>query len=132
MAEEALAKSGLHLDSFNKIRLLQTDLAESGNELCDEVKEFRNKVNAFQSSTDGLMETLKEFTKMVDSEKLRTMSSRNALKAADKQKIADAQQLQILIRERRIELERLRVEYEAAQKEENEQKEYLQKFLSPT
>lgn len=40
--------------------------------------------------------------------------------------------LQILIRERRIELERLRVEYEAAQKEENEQKEYLQKFLSPT
>uniref|UniRef100_A0A0M3I1A1 Intraflagellar transport protein 20-like protein n=1 Tax=Ascaris lumbricoides TaxID=6252 RepID=A0A0M3I1A1_ASCLU len=132
MAEEALAKCGLHLDSFNKIRLLQTDLSESGYELTDEVKEFRSKVNAFQSNTDGIMEILHEFAKMVDSEKLRAMSSRNALKMADKQKIADAQQLQILIRERRIELERLRVEYEAAQKEENEQKEYLQKFLSPT
>ncbi|VDK43833.1 unnamed protein product [Anisakis simplex] len=131
MAEEALAKSGLHLDSFNKIRLLQTDLAESSGELCDELKEFRNKVNAFQSNTDSLMETLNEFAKMVDIERLRAMSSRNALKAADKQKAADAQQLQILIRERRIELERLHVEYEAALREESEQKEYLNKFLSP-
>lgn len=88
------------------------------------------------------------------------MSTRSALKTADKQKFANVQQLevlflftfksrnvhctfqallkyrlqrlQILVREREVELERLRVELEAAQRQENAQKNYLQKFLSPT
>jgi hypothetical protein len=36
-----------------------------------------------------------------------------------------------VIRERQIELERLRIEFEAVQREESEQKEFLQQLLAP-
>lgn len=39
--------------------------------------------------------------------------------------------LQILIREREVELERLHAELESTQRQEYALKEYLQKFLSP-
>ncbi|VIO87313.1 conserved hypothetical protein [Brugia malayi] len=58
------------------------------------------------------------------------MSSRNALEMADKQHVVEEQQLQILIREREVELERLHAELQCIQRQESALKEYLQKFLS--
>jgi hypothetical protein len=39
--------------------------------------------------------------------------------------------MQILIRERQVELERLRIEHESLRREENDQRDYLQQFLAP-
>uniref|UniRef100_A0A1I7WFX0 Sporulation protein n=1 Tax=Heterorhabditis bacteriophora TaxID=37862 RepID=A0A1I7WFX0_HETBA len=65
-----------------------------------------------------------------EAEKLRAMSSRSALKSIDKQKMTDTHQMQIIIRERQVELERLHTELTAAQSIEREQKEYLQQLIN--
>lgn len=43
-----------------------------------------------------LEKTIIQLAGLVESEKLRAMASRTALKAADKQKMADAQQMQVI------------------------------------
>ena len=40
MADEALAKAGLHFDELNKIRVLEPDVAQQTIELKDECREF--------------------------------------------------------------------------------------------
>ncbi len=40
MADEALARAGLHFDELNKIRVLEPEIATQTNELKDECKEF--------------------------------------------------------------------------------------------
>uniref|UniRef100_A0A0R3S0E5 Intraflagellar transport protein 20-like n=1 Tax=Elaeophora elaphi TaxID=1147741 RepID=A0A0R3S0E5_9BILA len=131
MADEALMKAGLFVDAYNKIRLLQPDVADASNEIVEEVKELVNKLNTFSDATETIIKTFDVLAITVESEKIRAMSSRNALKTADKQHVADEQQLQILIREREVELERLHIELESIQRQEHALKEYLQKFISP-
>ncbi|CAG9531765.1 unnamed protein product [Cercopithifilaria johnstoni] len=131
MADEALMKAGLHIDAYNKIRLLQPDVADASNEIVEEAREIVNKLNTFSNAAEAIIKIFDGLATTVKGEKIRAMSSRNALKTADKQHVADEQQLQILIREREAELERLRVELESTQRQEYALKEYLQKFLSP-
>ena len=40
MADEALARAGLHFDELNKIRVLEPEVAQQTNELKDECKDF--------------------------------------------------------------------------------------------
>ena len=40
MADEALAKAGLHFDELNKIRVLEPEVATQTRELKEECKEF--------------------------------------------------------------------------------------------
>lgn len=40
MADEALARAGLHFDELNKIRVLEPDVAQQTVELKEECKEF--------------------------------------------------------------------------------------------
>uniref|UniRef100_A0A915PT13 Uncharacterized protein n=1 Tax=Setaria digitata TaxID=48799 RepID=A0A915PT13_9BILA len=135
MADEALSKVGLYVDAYNKIRLLRPgngsrDVATASSELIEEAKEVVNKLNTFNNATEGIIKAFDELAMTVECEKIRAISSRNVLKSADKQYVADAQQLRILIRERETELERLRAELESTQRQEYSLKEYLQKFLS--
>ncbi|VDK67019.1 unnamed protein product [Onchocerca ochengi] len=131
MVDEALMKAGLYVDAYNKIRLLQPDVADASNELVEGAKEMVNKLNTFNDATATIIKAFDGLAITVEGEKIRAMSSRNALKSVDKQHVADEQQLQILIREREVELERLHVELESTQRQEHALKEYLQKFLSP-
>ncbi|EFO18254.1 hypothetical protein LOAG_10238 [Loa loa] len=131
MADEALMKLGLFVDAYNKIRLLQPDVADASNELVEEVKEIVNKLNTFSEATEAIIKAFDGLAITVEGEKIRAMSSRNALKTTDKQHVANEQQLQILIREREVELGRLHAELESTQRQEFALKEYLQKFSSP-
>ncbi|KAK6111028.1 Intraflagellar transport complex B subunit 20 family protein [Brugia pahangi] len=130
MADEALMKAGLYLDAFSKIRLLQPGIADVSNELVEEAKEIVNKLNTFNEATEAIIKAFDGLAKTVEGEKIRAMSSRNALEMADKQHVVEEQQLQILIREREVELERLHTELQCIQRQESALKEYLQKFLS--
>ena len=40
MADEALAKAGLHFDELNKLRVLEPEVATQTNELKEECKDF--------------------------------------------------------------------------------------------
>ncbi|VDP13111.1 unnamed protein product [Onchocerca flexuosa] len=120
---------------FNQTRIhtnkLFLDVADASNELIEGAKEIVNKLSTFNDTTAAIIKAFDGLAITVEGEKIRAMSSRNALKSVNKQHVADEQQLQILIREREVELERLHIELESTQRQEHALKEYLQKFLSP-
>ncbi|MFH4983741.1 hypothetical protein AB6A40_010450 [Gnathostoma spinigerum] len=131
MATEALSKVGLYIDAFNTIRLLPPELADSSNDLCEKSKEFISKLQILNSTTTDLLEMISELSKIVENEKLLAISSRNLTESKIGRKPTDIQQLQVYVREKQMELARLEIELEAVRKEENEQKEQIQRFLSP-
>ncbi|XP_048735102.1 intraflagellar transport protein 20 homolog [Ostrea edulis] len=129
MADEALARAGLHFDELNKIRVLEPDVAQQTVELKEECKEFVDKIGDFQKIVGSFIEVVDNVSKEVEKEKMKAIGSRNLLKSIAKQREAQQQQLQALITERKMQLERLRIQYEALQKEENEQNEFIEQFI---
>ncbi|XP_061188630.1 intraflagellar transport protein 20 homolog [Saccostrea echinata] len=129
MADEALARAGLHFDELNKIRVLEPDVAQQTVELKEECKEFVDKIGDFQKIVGSFIEVVDNVSKEVEKEKMKALGSRNLLKSIAKQREAQQQQLQALITEKKMQLERLRIQYDALQKEENEQNEFIEQFI---
>uniref|UniRef100_A0A914DU28 Intraflagellar transport protein 20 n=1 Tax=Acrobeloides nanus TaxID=290746 RepID=A0A914DU28_9BILA len=132
MADNGLLQnSGITIDELNKIRLVPSDVAESSATIRTESENFIQKLEHFDDYIKRITDTLQELGKISDAERLRAMSAQNAVKNKDNQREEENRQIQIIIRERQIELERLKVELQALQKIETQQAEYLQKLRSP-
>lgn len=129
MADEALARAGLHFDELNKIRVLEPEVSQQTTELKEECKDFVDKIDEFQKIVGTFIEVVDNVSKEVEKEKMKAIGSRNLLKSIAKQREAQQQQLQALITERKMQLERLRIQYEALQKEESEQNEFIEQFI---
>ncbi|KAK3587278.1 hypothetical protein CHS0354_034424 [Potamilus streckersoni] len=129
MADEALSRAGLHFDELNKIRVLEPEVSTQTNELKEECKEFVDKIDNFQKIVGQFIEVVDNVAKEVEKEKMKAIGSRNMLKSIAKQREAQQQQLQALITEKKMQLERLRIQYEALQKEESEQNEFIEQFI---
>ncbi|XP_022342480.1 intraflagellar transport protein 20 homolog [Crassostrea virginica] len=129
MADEALARAGLHFDELNKIRVLEPEVAQQTVELKEECKEFVDKIGDFQKIVGSFIEVVDNVSKEVEKEKMKALGSRNLLKSIAKQREAQQQQLQALITEKKMQLERLRIQYDALQKEETEQNEFIEQFI---
>ncbi|XP_067928006.1 intraflagellar transport protein 20 homolog [Watersipora subatra] len=129
MADEALAQAGLHFDELNKIRVLEPDVYQQTTELKEECKGFVEKMTTFQKIVGSFITTVDSVAQQVDKEKIKAIGSRNLLKSMSKQREAQQQQLQALIVEKRMQLERLRLQYESLQKEESEQNEFIEQFI---
>ena len=53
MAEEALARAGLHIDDLNKIRLLEPEFTQHTTEIRDQCKDFLDSmpnINSIQKN----------------------------------------------------------------------------------
>ncbi|XP_053502324.1 intraflagellar transport protein 20 homolog isoform X2 [Ictalurus furcatus] len=83
----------------------------------------------FQKIVGGLIEMVDELAKEAEREKMKAIGARNLLKSVAKQREAQQQQLQALIAEKRMQLERYRIEYEALSKVEAEQNEFIDQFM---
>ncbi|XP_053375165.1 intraflagellar transport protein 20 homolog [Mercenaria mercenaria] len=129
MADEALSRAGLHFDELNKIRVLEPDVQSQTVELKEECKDFVDKIGDFQKIVGTFIEVVDNVSKEVEKEKMKAIGSRNLLKSIAKQREAQQQQLQALIAERKMQLERLRIQYENLQKEESEQNEFIEQFI---
>ncbi|CAD6184474.1 unnamed protein product [Caenorhabditis auriculariae] len=127
MTEQILQKAGLYVDDLNRIRLIDPEVADSLQSTHERATELVGHLKAFQNNTSTLIDSMEEVARVVESEKIRALSSKGAANSG-KQRESDAQSLQMLIRERQVELERLRVELAAAQKIEQEQKEQINVF----
>ncbi|PVD31430.1 hypothetical protein C0Q70_06842 [Pomacea canaliculata] len=106
MADEALAKAGLHFDELNKIRVLEPDVAQQTRELKEECKDFVDKIGEFQKIVGTFIEMVDAVAKEVEKEKMKAIGARNLLKSIAKQREAQQLQLQALIIEKRMQLER--------------------------
>ncbi|XP_060585500.1 intraflagellar transport protein 20 homolog [Ruditapes philippinarum] len=129
MADEALSRAGLHFDELNKIRVLEPEVQSQTTELKEECKDFVDKIGDFQKIVGTFIEVVDNVSKEVEKEKMKAIGSRNLLKSIAKQREAQQQQLQALIAERKMQLERLRIQYENLQKEESEQNEFIEQFI---
>ncbi|XP_070572775.1 intraflagellar transport protein 20 homolog [Ptychodera flava] len=129
MADEALAKAGLHFDELNKVRVLEPEIAGQTTELKEECKEFVEKIAEFQKIVGSFIDVVDKVAKEVEKEKMKAIGSRNLLKSIAKQREAQQQQLQALIAEKKTQLERYRMQYNSLMKEEAEQTEFIEQFI---
>ncbi|XP_077995878.1 intraflagellar transport protein 20 homolog [Glandiceps talaboti] len=129
MADEALAKAGLHFDELNKVRVLEPEIAGQTTELKEECKDFVDKIAEFQKIVGSFIDVVDKVSKEVEREKMKAIGSRNLLKSIAKQREAQQQQLQALIAEKKTQLERYRMQHNALLKEEAEQSEFIEQFI---
>ncbi|KAG8590285.1 hypothetical protein GDO81_006711 [Engystomops pustulosus] len=129
MAKDSLSEAGLHFDDLNKLRILDPDVSQQTTELKEECREFVEKIDDFQKIVGGLIELVDQLAKETENEKMKAIGARNLLKSIAKQREAQQQQLQALIAEKKMQLERYRIEYEALCKVEAEQNEFIDQFI---
>lgn len=129
MEKDPLAEAGFYFDELNKLRVLEPEVNQSTLELKEECKEFVDKIGQFQKIVGGLMELVDELAKEAETEKMKAIGARNLLKSVAKQREAQQQQLQALITEKKMQLERYRIECEALSKVESEQNEFIDQFI---
>lgn len=129
MAKDILGEAGLHFDELNKLRVLDPEVTQQTTELKEECKDFVDKIGQFQKIVGGLIELVDQLAKEAENEKMKAIGARNLLKSIAKQREAQQQQLQALIAEKKMQLERYRVEYEALCKVEAEQNEFIDQFI---
>lgn len=129
MAKDILGEAGLHFDELNKLRVLDPEVTQQTTELKEECKDFVDKIGQFQKIVGGLIELVDQLAREAETEKMKAIGARNLLKSIAKQREAQQQQLQALIAEKKMQLERYRVEYEALCKVEAEQNEFIDQFI---
>lgn len=125
MANDALTKSGLYLDELSKVKIVSPQTYQQSQELKEESVEFLSsefkmqivhsnfrerkpisEVKSFDSVVDNFIQLVDSLSKKVEQEKIRAIGSRNSLKTVSRQKQLEIQQLETLIHEKQIELER--------------------------
>ncbi|XP_009468111.1 PREDICTED: intraflagellar transport protein 20 homolog [Nipponia nippon] len=87
------------------------------------------KIVEFQKIVGSLIELVDQLAKAAESEKMKAIGARNLLKSIAKQREAQEQQLQALIAEKKMQLERYRIEYETLCKIEADQNEFIDQFI---
>ncbi|XP_074045134.1 intraflagellar transport protein 20 homolog isoform X1 [Macrotis lagotis] len=107
MAKDILGDAGLHFDELNKLRVLDPEVTQQTIELKEECKDFVDKIGQFQKIVGGLIELVDQLAKEAENEKMKAIGARNLLKSIAKQREAQQQQLQALIAEKKMQLERL-------------------------
>uniref|UniRef100_A0AC34Q5W9 Intraflagellar transport protein 20 n=1 Tax=Panagrolaimus sp. JU765 TaxID=591449 RepID=A0AC34Q5W9_9BILA len=123
--------SNIVIDELNQVRLVSPDLAEDSTHLSDETTKFVDKFSRFNELVESIAQMMTELGNVADAERLRAMSIQNAAKQTENQRLEEAQQLKILVHEKQVELERLKVELQELQRLELQQNEFLQKLRLP-
>lgn len=122
---DVLSRVGLYIDNQNEIRLLEPSIYQRSIELRDLSDQFMAKNGDFRDSVSGFIDGLSQIADQVEREKLQAIGSRTLIKALELQCEANKEQYRNLIRERRQELERMRLEHESLKREDLEQQNLL-------
>ncbi|CAN7988147.1 unnamed protein product [Ixodes pacificus] len=129
MANEVLAKAGLYVDELNKIRIADPNITRQTQELKDDCHKFVDRMVEFQGIVNKSIAVSNKLATLVEQEKLKAIGSRNLLESVAKDREMQQQQLHALVLEKKIELERLKVQLNTLKKEEAEQNELIEQFL---
>ncbi|KAM8991685.1 intraflagellar transport protein 20 homolog [Ara ararauna] len=127
--EAALGAAGLHWDDLNALRVLDPEAAQQTAQLREECGAFLDKIAEFQKIVGSLIELVDQLARAAESEKMKAIGARNLLKSIAKQREAQEQQLQALIAEKKMQLQRYQIEYETLCKIEADQNEFIDQFI---
>ncbi|KAK9730369.1 Intraflagellar transport complex B, subunit 20 [Popillia japonica] len=125
---DALTKSGIFFDEVDKVRILEPVAAKQTNDLKDECNIYIEKINEFQKISSSFISIADKLAQEVEKQKIKAIGARNILQTMEKQKDVNHQQLQALISEKMMQLERLKILYNSLQKTEMEQNEIINRL----
>lgn len=118
----------ISFDETNRIRLLPPDQFQQTESLADECDGFVAKIQRFQAATASLTGLLSAKAKKIEQEKLLAIGQRNRVFSAQETRRSETRELQALIRQKQMELERKRATFESLKKVEAEQRVLIEKL----
>ncbi|XP_065670883.1 intraflagellar transport protein 20 homolog [Hydra vulgaris] len=122
--------AGIYFDEMSKIAVLEPDISHQTQELKNECKDFVEKISDFQKIVGNFIELVDSLAHEVEKEKMNAIGSRNLLKSVSKQREAQQQQLRSLIAEKQTQLERFKIQYDTLTKQEAEQNDFVDHFMT--
>lgn len=118
------------IDDLNKIRILDPEISEKSDQLRTEGSDFIEYVNNFQQIVDGFLSMIESLAEAVGKEKMRAIGISNIVNSMSKERENEQIQLQTMLMEKAMELERLKIQYQSLLKVEQEQQDYIDLLLS--
>ena len=128
MAFENKIAVNITFDENNQIRVLESDKYRETENLKSECIDFLKKIMNFNENVKTLIEVLDAQAEKIEDQKLKAVGARNKIEGEEDQRRRKEQELKTLINEKKMELERLTVEYESLAKVEAEQKLMIDKL----
>lgn len=99
-------KISITFDDENRIRVLDADKFRETDQLKNESMEFIKKVIGLDEVISSLTETLENFAKKIELEKLRAVGERNKVETESDNRKKKMMELNNLLNEKKSELER--------------------------
>merc|ERR1711964_116629 len=109
-------------DDENKIRVLDPEKFAETESMKLECNEFISKLMTFDESVEKLISVLDDQSEKIEAEKLRAVGESNQVEGESEERRKKQLELQILLKEKQQELDRLDFELESLCKWEFEQK----------
>nr|ABR27264.1 hypothetical protein [Nyctotherus ovalis] len=106
------AAVAITFDDNNQIRVLEADKYKETENLKNESLSFLKKIVNFNETVEGVIDVLNTQAHRIENEKLKSVGVRNKIEGESESRKRKAQELQSLINEKKMELERLQTEYE--------------------
>ncbi|XP_054166575.1 intraflagellar transport protein 20 homolog [Oppia nitens] len=128
--DQFMLSVGLYIDESNKICIIDPQLTDKSSELKNESIELIDKTQQFQQIVDNFVEIIENLAKDVENARINAIGSRNLLKTFQQKHESDVQQLMSLIKEKKNELNRFRVQYDSLKREESEQIDLMDNLLA--
>jgi len=122
------SKVSISFDELNRIRLLDPEQFKHAESLADESGAFVSKVEQFAQTTEALVAILTEQSKKIEQEKLMAIGMRNRVASEIETRKSREKELQALIDQKQLELDRQIAYYESLKKVEQEQRTVLDKL----
>ncbi|KAJ8966742.1 hypothetical protein NQ317_012674 [Molorchus minor] len=122
---ELLAMSGIFFDEVDKICILKPEVSKLTNDLKEECQIYTEKIDEFQKIANTFIIMVEQLGKEVENQRIKAIGARNILQSMEKQKGKNHQQVQALITEKSMELERLKIQLNSLQKTEMKQNELI-------
>ena len=116
------------IDDNNNIRVLPLEKYTASQKLKGESNKFVSKIIQFNDLIKSIAEVLEKHSKVIENEKLKALGKRNQLYDEIESRGKREQELKVLIREKKEELERLKYQRESLLKIEAEQKMTIEKL----
>jgi len=129
-ANSVLDRVGLFFDENHTLRVLEPELNSATGELTVQCAQFIDYSSNFQDIVEDFVQVVDKLANEVEAQKIRALGTRNQLKSVAKERENERQQLQGLVVEKRLELERLRTQFASIQRLENEQADLIENLNS--
>lgn len=123
-------KVKISFDKEYKIRVLEAAKFERGEELEKECSSFTEKISTFNEKVNTLVNILEDHANRIDTQKLRAIGLRIATEHEADQRKIQKRGIEMMINEKRAQLDRYNMQLQALQRIEAEQKAALEKISS--